>query len=114
MKPGIPVPLPVSILVSLPVSLPVSLRGRVCSHSGMKPGISWDGELEKKGHSSVPRAAQKMGSVPFPGGDGKSRPGTEWRGWQGFGVAPFLAGALRTGAKLHRRLVVTDDPPIEP
>ena len=41
-----------------------------------------------------------------PGGVGK-----------GFRAPPFpggLPGALRTGAKLHRRLVVTDDPPIEP
>ena len=84
----------------------------------MKPGISREGMLQKKGQYSVPRAAQKLGSIQFPGGHGKSRPGTEaWRGWQGFGVAPFpgrLPGALRTGAKLHRRLVVTDDPPIEP
>ena len=76
------------------------------------------GSWKKKGIVPFPELPKKMGSVPFLGGDGKSRPGTEaWRGWQGFGVAPFLGrlpGALRTGAKLHRRLVVTDDPPIEP
>ena len=40
-----------------------------------------------------------------------------FRGWQGFGAPPFparLPDTLRTCAKLHRRLVLTDDPPIEP
>ena len=47
-------------------------------------------ELEKIGQHSVPRAAQNLGSIPFPGGHGKSRPGTEaWRGWQGFRAPPF-------------------------
>ena len=79
----------------------------------MKPGISRMGSRKKKGRVPFPELPKIWAAFR-----GKSRPGTEaWRGWQGFGVAPFLGrlpGALRTGAKLHRRLVVTDDPPIEP
>ena len=60
------------------------------------------------------RAAFRSPEPPLAGDGGVSRPGTEaWRGWQGFGAPPFpggLPGALRTGAKLHRRLVITDDP----
>ena len=59
--------------------------------------IRWACEITAGGYGqhSVPRAAQKEGSIPFPkaplAGDGES--GTEaWRGWQGFGAPPFLGG----------------------
>ena len=57
--------------------------------------------LQKNGQHSVPRQPPSEGL----------------RGLRGFGAAPFpgrLPGALRTGAKRHRRRRVTDNPAIKP